>query len=654
MKKIIIKELSLRNFKGESGATVFFNDDVTTISGGNGLGKSRIFDAYLWLLFGKDAQDRKDYGIKSIVNGEELHKVECSVTGVLKIDGEIITLKRAFMEDWVKPRGQVEQVFKGNRTECWWNDAPVSVSEYDNRVKEIIDANVFKMLTNPAYFSGMNWKLQREQLFQIAGTISDDEIAKGNPDFALLIDKISGKSLSDFKRELSARKKRLKSELDEIQPRIDQTQKLMPVASDFAALEKEVIRIDAEIEKADKAINDVTEQINQHYEEIQARQGRINALKKQRQQIVYEAQDKAMKDAFSANAKRRELQEKINTAKREIHGYVQDENSANAQLERLHKQVQDLTSKSDSLREEWYKENATTYNGSTKCSCCGQELPEAMKEEALARFNQYKQTRLDEITRNGQNLKAQIENAEKRISDAELDKSSAISGAKAKEEELHASEEQLYALPEIKPTEVNPDDVVGYAELTKQIEELEAALEAGAANESVDTDKYKERKRELLRSRDEIKAKLADRERIEQFTKQIEELEEKGNNLSQQIADAEREEYTVQEFVKTKVNECEKRINGMFKHVTFRLYDYTLDGNAIETCIPLVGGVPYGGANTAGQVNAGLDIINTLCQYYGICPTIFLDGSESVNSIIPVKNQLVKLVVTKDNKLIIK
>lgn len=654
MKKIIIKELSLRNFKGESGATVFFNDDITTISGGNGLGKSRIFDAYLWLLFGKDAQDRKDYGIKSIVNGEELHKVECSVTGVLKIDGEIITLKRAFMEDWVKPRGQVEQVFKGNKTECWWNDAPVSVSEYDNRVKEIVDANVFKMLTNPAYFPGMNWKLQREQLFQIAGTISDDEIAKGNPDFTLLIDKISGKSLSDFKRELSVRKKRLKSELEEIQPRIDQTQKLMPEASDFAALEKEVIRIDAEIEKVDKAISDVTERMNQHYEDIQARQGRINALKKQRQQIVYEAQDKAMKDAFSANAKRRELQEKINTAKREIHGYVQDENSANAQLERLHKQVLDLTSKSDSLREEWYKENATTYNGSTKCSCCGQELPEAMKEEALARFNQYKQTRLDEITRNGQNLKAQIENTEKRISDAELDKSSAISGAKAKEEELHASEEQLYALPEIKPTEVNPDDVVGYAELTKQIEELEATLEAGAANASVDTDEYKERKRELLRSRDEIKAKLADRERIKQFTKQIEELEEKGNNLSQQIADAEREEYTVQEFVKTKVNECEKRINGMFKHVTFRLYDYTLDGNAIETCIPLVDGVPYGGANTAGQVNAGLDIINTLCQYYGICPTIFLDGSESVNSIIPVKNQLVKLVVTKDNKLTIK
>ena len=200
MKQVILKSLSLCNFKGEKERTTLFNPDATTISGGNGLGKSRHFDAFIWLLFGKDTQDRKDYEVKTRVNGVELHNVECSVSGVIVIDGQEITLKRAFVEDWVKPRGQVERVFKGNHTECWWNETPVNVGEYTKRIEAIIEPSLFKMITNPAFFVGMNWKLQREQLFQLAGTITDAEIASRNPEFAVLLDKISGKTLADFKK----------------------------------------------------------------------------------------------------------------------------------------------------------------------------------------------------------------------------------------------------------------------------------------------------------------------------------------------------------------------------------------------------------------------------------------------------------------------
>ena len=232
MKQVVLKSLTLCNFKGEKERTTNFNADVTTITGGNGMGKSRHFDAFIWLLFGKDTQDRKDYEVKTRINGQELHNMECSVSGVIVVDGQEITLKRAFVEDWVKPRGQVERVFKGNHTECWWNDTPVNVGEYTKRIEAIIDSSVFKMITNPAFFVGMNWKLQREQLFQLAGTITDAEIASRNPEFALLLDKISGKSLADFKKELVARKKRLQDELAQIQPRIDQTHKMKPENGD--------------------------------------------------------------------------------------------------------------------------------------------------------------------------------------------------------------------------------------------------------------------------------------------------------------------------------------------------------------------------------------------------------------------------------------
>ena len=656
MKKVIIKSLTLTNWRGERSRTTQFNPISTTISGGNGLGKSRHFDAFMWLLFGKDKEDRKDFNIKTVVDGQPLMKTECEVIGVLNVDGEEITLRRAFVEDWVKPRGQVEQVFKGNKTECYWNDTPVSVTEYQKRVNAIIDDSVFKMVTNPLFFASMPWKNQREQLFQLAGTVTDHEIANSKPEFSALLDKISGKSFSDFKSELAARKKRLKTDLAEIQPRIDQTQRLMPEMTDFATLEEEVARIEAEIEKVDKAMNDATERVRQQYEAIQERQSKINTLKSQRQQILFDAQSKAKEEAFNANANRRELQERINVVKRKIHGYVQDENSANTQLEKLHKQVQDLTAKSDALRSEWYKENEAQFNGETTCRCCGQELPESMKEAALEHFNQYKQARLDEITRNGKNFKAEIEDAKKQISEIEQDKNNAISSTKVKEEELHALENQLATFSEVKQVEIIPDNIKEYSDLTKQIIDLEATLEAGT--EKVDTSEYQERKKELSHNRDEIKTRLADRERIEDFKKQIANLEAKGKDLAQQIADAEREEYTVQQFTKAKIDECEKRINCLFTMVTFRLFDYTIEDtkkeNPIETCVPLVNGVPFAVANTASQVNAGLDIINALTSFYGVKAPIFIDNRESVNEIIPTQSQVINLVVTDDKQLVIK
>lgn len=459
MKKVIIKSLTLTNWRGERSRTTQFDPISTTILGGNGLGKSRHFDAFMWLLFGKDKEDRKDFNIKTVVDGQPLMKTECEVIGVLNVDGEDITLRRAFVEDWVKPRGQVEQVFRGNKTECYWNETPVNVTEYQKRVNTIIDDSVFKMVTNPLFFASMPWKNQREQLFQLAGTVTDQEIANSKPEFSALLDKISGKSFSDFKSELAARKKRLKADLAEIQPRIDQTQRLMPEMTDFATLEEEVARIEAEIEKVDKAMNDATERVRQQYEAVQERQSKINALKSQRQQVLFDAQSKAKEEAFNANSNRRELQERINVVKREIHGYVQDENSANTQLEKLHKQIQDLTSKSDTLRSEWYKENEVQFNGETTCRCCGQELPESMKEEAREHFNKHKQGILEEITSKGKAYKAEIECANKSISEVEQDKNNAISGAKVKEEELHALEEQLATLSEVKQVEIIPDNI---------------------------------------------------------------------------------------------------------------------------------------------------------------------------------------------------
>ena len=649
MKKVTLKSLTFVNFKGEKERTTNFNADVTTISGGNGLGKSRHFDAFIWLLFGKDTLDRKDYEVRTRIDGKVLHEVECSVSGVIVVDGEEITLKRAFVEDWVKPRGQVERVFKGNHTECWWNETPVKVGEYTKRIEEIIDSSVFKMITNPAFFVNMDWKLQREQLFQLAGTITDAEIASQKPEFALLLDKISGKSLADFKTEMEAKKKRLKGELDQIQPRIDQTHKMMPENEDFHAIEIEIERADHEIADIDKALSDVTAAIRKQYDNEQAKQNKVNALKSECQQIIFTAKSNAQNAAFEANAKHRELESEIKEKKHELDLANKYISGKEDEIARINRDIEKLKAEQDKKRNEWHKENGKQYDGGTICPHCGQNLPESMISQAREVFNRAKADKCNEITEQGKRLGQRIKENEARIE--EIKNEILAKQSEAFPTVIETLEASLAEIPIVDAAAVVPENIPEWVVKQKEIAEIEATISTD--NSGIDTTDLKNQKAEWNAKRDGLKARLANRDTIARCEKEMAQLEENGKKLAQQIADVEREEYTIEQFTKTKIDECEKRINAMFKFVSFRLYDYTVDGNAVETCIPLVNGVPYGSANTAGQVNAGLDIINTLCRHYGICAPIFFDGRESVNEIIPTESQIINLVVTKDNKLTI-
>ena len=651
MKRVTLKSLTLCNFKGEKERTTNFNPDVTTISGGNGLGKSRHFDAFIWLLFGKDSKDRKDYEIKTRIDGQELHNVECSVTGVIEVDGEEITLKRALMEDWVKPRGQVERVFKGNHTECWWNDTPVNVGEYAKRIEAIIASSVFKMITNPAFFVNMPWKLQREQLFQLAGTVTDAEIAARKPEFAALLDKISGKSLADFKAEISARKGRLKEELEQIQPRIDQTYKMMPENEDFNAIEVQIGMIDNEIKDIDRSIADMTATIRKMYEAEQEKQKKVNDLKSQCQKIIFKATEDAQKAAFEANSRRREIESTISSKEREIAFNRREIESGRKEIERLEAEIKKLKAEQDDLRGKWYEENGKAYNGETICPHCGQELPVAMVEQAREIFIKEQVCKCNDLNDKGMLLGTRIKDLEARIKEVQANiENVAVDSINAEIEKLKAEFSQL---PVVDAAAVVPESIPEWVELQEQIKVIEATISTEKAVSDV-TMTESEKKSELNEKRDALKKRLANRDAIKKYENEIERLEARGKELAHQIANAEKEEYTIEQFTRTKIDECETRINSMFKFVTFRLFDYTLENNAVETCIPLVGGVPYPSANTAGQINAGLDIINTLCKFYGICAPIFIDNRESVNDIIETESQIINLVVNKDNFLTIK
>ena len=59
-----LKKLTLINFKGIRNLTLDFNH-ITNVYGDNATGKTTIFDALLWLFFGKNSEDAAQFEVLS-------------------------------------------------------------------------------------------------------------------------------------------------------------------------------------------------------------------------------------------------------------------------------------------------------------------------------------------------------------------------------------------------------------------------------------------------------------------------------------------------------------------------------------------------------------------------------------------------------------
>ena len=170
----------------------------------------------------------------------------------------------------------------------------------------------------------------------------------------------------------------------------------------------------------------------------------------------------------------------------------------------------------------------------------------------------------------------------------------------------------------------------------------------------VDVSELQEGKRVLSDAITDLQKRLNKRETIERAEKLIQEFEDKKIQNNDALANLERTEFIITDFQKAKDNELMKRINGLFSLVSFSFVDEQLNGNEKITCVCTVDGVPFPDLNNATKINAGLDIINAICQAKGISAPIFIDNRESVNQLIPTVSQVINLSVSTHSKLMIR
>ena len=91
----------------------------------------------------------------------------------------------------------------------------------------------------------------------------------------------------------------------------------------------------------------------------------------------------------------------------------------------------------------------------------------------------------------------------------------------------------------------------------------------------------------------------------------------------------------------------------MFEIVSFKLFAEQINGGLKETCECTVNGVPLSSLNNGHRIVAGLDIIHSLSNLYGVSCPIFVDNAESINdfNVPEMDAQMIYLTVTDDKEL---
>lgn len=661
MTTIRVVRLVLVNFKGQKYLDVQFNPDVTYISGDNATGKTTVMDAFLWVLFGKDSQNRADFNIKTLdEEGKAIHKLEHEVSAVIDVDGVQTTFRRCYKENWVKKRGAVEPVMDGHSVDYFVDDVPLSKREYDSRVSDICPEQLFRQITNPAYFPSLKMQDQRAMLFDIAGNITNDDVLnslitiKNKHDYDPLINALnSRKSLDDFKKQTVSQKNLVKKEVSDIPGRIEENNRNMPEAQDWNLIRSQISEKKALIQNYDAQIADFSkaaEGASTYNVNLRTKiDGNLNRVDTLKREVRKSANEEYETWYLLLQDKKSELS-RTEGSIRSLFGTLEYQKK---EVGFLYQQKQELLNVYYQLQKEEFIVN----DDELVCPTCGRLFEgndySSRLESMENNFNAKKAQKISANVEEGKRLAGRIANAEKLVADSEKRLAEATGMRDGLQSEISRMESN-------KPEQIQPENAVRllsenaeYQSLQQQITEWTNELNKPCSSSIPDTSDLISQKNALQLEIDNLNRELAKEEQITRTTKRNEELEKQLRSMQQEIATYEQIEMTILEFMKAKVSMVEQRINSAFSYVKFKMFDKQVDGTEYDTCECMVDGTPYSDLNTAKKMNAGIDIINALCRAKGVTAPIFIDNRESVSELILCPSQLINLMVQRGSKLTI-
>lgn len=642
-----IKSLKLSYFMGIKELSIDFADS-TDIFGDNGSGKTTVFNAVLWLLFDKNCDNVKGFGIKTRdENGKEMTKTNHEVEAVFETETGEVKLRKVYHEIWTKPRGKAVAEFGGNTNDFYIDDEPVKSGEFKKFIASFADEEVFKLCTNPMYFNeSLTWQKRRELILKICGEPTFEDVVGKSKELEGLRDLLNGRNnIESIKKVAKSKMAEIKKEIESLPDKISENQRNIVADEDgriIQELQTELYQHQEGIKSVDNLIR-----IADTDEEENDLRLRLSEVEREVSAVKLKEQDELMKKVAVARAER----EKIDNVLYEISLKMRNALSKKSEL---NCNISTCKAKRDESIKSFKRVKERVFIGgeiTTVCPTCGHEIAEEKIAEARAKlqeqeeaFNLAKATELAEINTNGKKnneLKAECE--------IELEDVLAIIKNLETEQEKLTAQKLAIIIPS------------SDGELSEDIKKLLAKkqeVQEKIASRDNDTTKL-ERLSELQTLREkreeavsDIHNRIARLQANEKTLARIKELEASEKELAQKYEEYAGQVFLCETYTRYKVAAMNDVIQSKFKLARFKLFSENITNDGVEECCETTyKGVPYIDLNNAARINIGLDIIRTLSEHYGFKAPIFIDNAESVTKFINMGDlQIIKLIVSEKDK----
>ena len=625
-----LTQLNLQNFKGiEFGDFRFTNN--TIIRGDNATGKTTVFDALCWLLFGKDSLDRADFQIKTLKNGEPVHNVNHMVQAAFdNEDGTGFTLKRIYREKYSNPRGG-EVKLTGHTTDYFINDVPSKEKEYKAFINNMINEDVFKLITNPLFFNEQyTWQNRRKLLLEMCGDVDDASVINSKDELKRLTELLNGRSVDEQRKIIASKKTAINKELDMIPVRIDEAVKCKPTPLEAEQkLKDDIATIETAIKQLDEDKSVIVNGLDGAERTAKIREVK-RKLADRKSQLMNEHTDNELRLEHEYKLSLVQLQ----MAESERDRYKDREYELDSQIKQEEARIEKLQAEFDTFNKQQFDDE--------NCPTCGQPYPAEKRAELEAMFNIQKATNLEEWQKLIDSAKALRQNyiEQKEIMQVKADGMSS----------------QIEELSNTKDTKQKAMNEVGEVDLDNdvQVNDLKAELFMLELDEDNTSDDQLKRidseLSELADKRSTLQTELTKYDVIRDITKRINELEQEQQRLINEKNLVDETAFLLDEFVKAKVEMLEDTINKHFTITTFKMANVLVNDSVEDCCETMVDGVPYRSLNNAARINAGIDVINALTKFYKVNAPVFIDNAEAVTKFIDCKSQTIKLIVDETCK----
>lgn len=649
MKKVIIKKLSLENFKGQT-RDFFPNEDVTKVFAKNATGKTKLYEAFAWLLTGyTDATNGKNYELYDSTKELTPETPKARVRAEIVLDDVEYSVERSAQAKFVRKRNSMEYVKDTSDVyEMKLDDIVTSSTDFNAWVEHNLgNTNLLPFMLLGERFANLTLndrKKAREILEQVSGEVTMEEM---QGDYTMIANDLKKYSVEQLKERCKNKLKPLKLRHDELGTIIDTKMQLSATydAAKVDALNKEIEGVKEAISAVDdmlldssKALEPIIKARNEQKMRIDALCSELSVRRHAHNDKNRELLDVVAKKIRSVDAENAAI---IAENKRKAHDLAYTEQqylSEKDTLAMLRSQRERLIARRDEIMAREFTD--------TTCATCGQELPEELLAETRARFIKTKNEDLEIVVNQGKDVRGKIELCEKRIAELEeiLAKGMVETPLKSKDALQEEYIEMEGKLVQFEATEE-------YKSLSKEIEELRANM----PTLNVDQSGFAEQKEKLNATLEGLYATLGEYNVLGRIVEEIETLKAEKRDVEIEIVCIEGQLDNIKMYEEEKARIVSDRINKLLDGCSIVMYSRQKDGELRPDCVILdKNGVPYATTNNANRLNSALALQRMFCANANILLPVFVDEASIYDDEhLPKYNdtQCVYLYASNDNEM---